>query len=73
MDGRYGKAHSQKIQDKQWIEEATLVGDVMLCKDLAVARNALEAQVIYVPSPRVFGLARGSLTGFVMAPARNAG
>ncbi len=44
MDERYGKAHSQSTQDTQWIEEATLAGDVLLCKDLAIARNALEAQ-----------------------------
>jgi hypothetical protein len=30
MDGRYGKARSQKIQDKQWIEEATLVGTIVV-------------------------------------------
>jgi hypothetical protein len=32
---------SQKIQDTQWIEEATLEGDVLLCKDLAIAQNPL--------------------------------
>jgi len=67
MDERYGKARSQGIQDSQWIEEATLAGDVLLCKDLAIARNALEAQVIYMSNARVFGLARASLRGVVMA------
>jgi hypothetical protein len=48
MDERYGKAESQKIQDTRWIEEAALAGDILLCKDLlcrdlAIARNALEA------------------------------
>jgi hypothetical protein len=38
MDERYGKAESQKIKDTQWIEEASLAGDVLLCKDLAIAR-----------------------------------
>ena len=67
MDERYGKAHSQSIQDTQWIEEATLAGDVLLGKDLAIARNALEAQVIYMVNARVFGLARPSLRGVDMA------
>lgn len=48
MDERYSKTRSQEIKDTQWIEEATLAGDVLLCKDLTIARNALEAQVIYV-------------------------
>ena len=67
MDERYGKSRSQTINDTQWIEEATLAGDVLLCKDLAVAHNALEAQVIYMSSARVFGLAKASLMGVVMA------
>ena len=48
MDERYGKADSQKIQDRHWIEEAALAGDVLLCKDLAIAHNPLEAQVVYM-------------------------
>jgi hypothetical protein len=38
------RTQSQKIQDTQWIEEATLVGDVLLCKDLAIC-PAPRAQV----------------------------
>jgi hypothetical protein len=38
MDERYGKTPSQEVKDTQWIEEATLTGDVLLCKDLAVAQ-----------------------------------
>jgi hypothetical protein len=67
MDERYGKATSQRIQDTQWVEEATLAGDVLLCKDLAIAHNALEAQVIYMTSARVFALSGASLTGPIMA------
>ena len=67
MDKRYGPDHSQNIQDTQWIEEAALAGDVLLCKDLAIARNALEAQVIYMTSARVFALSNASLAGPVMA------
>jgi hypothetical protein len=63
MDERYGKGDSQKIQDTKWIEEATLAGDILLCKDLAVAHNALEAQVIYMCSARVFSLSNAALPG----------
>jgi hypothetical protein len=67
MDERYGADRSQRVQDTQWIEEATLAGDVLLCKDLAIARNALEAQVIYMTSARAFALSNASLTGTDMA------
>lgn len=67
MDERYGKTRSQKIKDTQWIEEATLAGDLLLCKDLTIARNALEAQVIYMSGARAFGLSSASLAGAVMA------
>jgi hypothetical protein len=67
MDERYGADRSQEIQDTHWIEEATLHGDILLCKDLAIARNALEAQVIYMTSARVFALSRANLAGPVMA------
>jgi hypothetical protein len=52
MDERYGTDQSQNIQDTQWIEEATLAGDVLLCKDLAIAQNPLEAQAVYMTSAR---------------------
>lgn len=66
MDERYGKAQSQGIPDTKWIEEATLNGDVILCKDLKIARNPLEAQIVYMTSARVFGLANAQLTGPAM-------
>lgn len=61
MDERYGRFESQKISDVQWIEEATLGGEILLCKDLAIAENPLEAQIIYMSGARVFGLANASL------------
>ena len=67
MDERYGANQSQKIQDTQWIEEATLAGDVLLCKDLAIAQNPLEAQVIYMTSARAFGLSNAAISGPTMA------
>jgi hypothetical protein len=44
MDERYGADQSQNIPDTQWIEETTLAGDVLLCKDMAIAQNPLESQ-----------------------------
>jgi hypothetical protein len=67
MDERYGAGKSQRIQDTQWIEEATLAGDVLVCKDLAIAQNPLEAQAIYMTSARVFALSNAAITGSVMA------
>jgi len=67
VDERYGADLSQNIRDTQWIEEATLTGDILMCKDLAIAQNPLEAQVIYMTSARVFGLSNASLAGPVMA------
>lgn len=67
MDERYGQSASQKIPDTRWIEEAALAGDVLLGKDLAIAHNALEAQVIYMTSARVFTLSKANLTGPDMA------
>ena len=67
MDERYGRTRSQSIQDTQWIEEASLAGDVLLCEDLAIVHNALEAQVVYMTSARVFALSSASLAGTAMA------
>lgn len=67
MDERYGKDVSQKIQDTQWIEEATLNGDVLLCKDLEIANNPLEAQVVYMSGARAFGLSNAQIIGPNMA------
>jgi hypothetical protein len=67
MDERYGAGHSQSIQDAQWIEEATLAGDVLLCKDLAIAQNPLEAQAVYMTSARAFALSNAQVTGPAMA------
>lgn len=67
MDERYGKTESQKIEDVRWISEATANGDILLCKDLRIAVNPLEAQCLYMHSARVFGLANRRLTGREMA------
>src|SRR5262245_25178551 len=66
MDERYGKSESQVIRDTKWIQEATLNGDVILCKDLKIASNPLEAQVVYMTSAKAFGLANAQLTAHSM-------
>jgi hypothetical protein len=40
---------------------------VLLCKDLAIAHNPLEAQAVYMTSARVFALSNASLSGMAMA------
>ena len=67
MDVRYGADQSQSIQDAQWIEEATLAGDVLLCKDLVIAQNPLETQAVYMTGARAFALANAQVTGPAMA------
>jgi hypothetical protein len=67
MDERYGVERSQLIQDVQWIEEATLRGDVLLSKDLRIAKNVLEATTVYQTSARAFALARRDIDGPTMA------
>jgi hypothetical protein len=67
MDERYGAGQSQSIRDAQWIEEATPAGDVLLCKDLAIAQNPLEAQAVYMTSARAFALSNAQVTGPAMA------
>lgn len=67
MDDRYGADVSQLIQDTLWIEEATYRGDVILCKDLRIARNPLEAAVIHRTLAKAFGLARRDIDGPTMA------
>jgi PIN like domain len=66
MDERYGKDVSQRISDIQWVEEATNNGDVLLCKDLRIAKNPLEAAVVDRVSARVFGLKDRNVSGATM-------
>jgi hypothetical protein len=67
MDERYGADESQHVKDDRWIEEAADKGDVLLCKDLRIAENPLEAAVVNRTSARVFGLARRDISGETMA------
>lgn len=66
MDERYGADRSQRIEDEQWISEATNRGEVLLCKDKAIARGPVEARAVYMHDARVFTLARADLTGSEM-------
>lgn len=67
MDERYGKDRSQQIADTEWIEEATIQGDILLCKDLAITNNLIEARVIYMSGARIFALAKANVVGREMA------
>lgn len=74
MDERYGADRSQAVGDEEWISDAADRGEILLCKDRAVARNVAEARAIYMHDARVFALARADLTGPAMAavPGRGA-
>jgi len=66
MDERFGSKRSPSIKDTQWIEDAANRGDVILCKDLRIAVNPLEAAVVHRTSARAFGLARRDIDGPTM-------
>lgn len=63
MDERYGVAESQAVPDIEWLTTASEREEVILCKDLAIAKNPLEADTVYRVSARVFGLSNAQLTG----------
>jgi hypothetical protein len=63
MDERYGFTESQLIADVDWIAAAAEQGEIILCKDLAIARNPLEADTVDRTSARIFGLANARITG----------
>lgn len=62
MDERYGVIESQDVQDPAWIREATELGEILLCKDLKIADNPLEAQAVAMTGARVFALANAMIT-----------
>ncbi len=63
MDERYGKHESQWISDDEWITDASGRGEVLLCKDRAVAKRPLEVQAIVRAKARVFVIASAQITG----------
>ncbi|WP_173078320.1 hypothetical protein [Phytohabitans rumicis] len=67
MDERYGVTASQSVSDEDWIAEAASRGEVLLCKDLAIARNQLEAEAVFRADARVFALANANITGIAAA------
>jgi hypothetical protein len=66
MDERYGPEKSPTLKDVEWIEDAAFQGDVILCKDLRIASNPLEAAVVYRTSARAFGLVRRDVDAATM-------
>lgn len=67
MDERYGLSRSASIKDVEWIEEAADRHDIILCKDLRIAQNPLEADTVSRTGARVFGMARRDIDGLSMA------
>lgn len=67
MDERYGRDRSQRITDAEWVGDAASRGEVLLCKDRAIAARPAEAMAVYFNEARVFALAHASLTGPAMA------
>jgi hypothetical protein len=66
MDERYGADKAPKIGDVEWITDAAENDDVILCKDLRIARNPLEAATVDRTMARAFGLARRDIDGQAM-------
>lgn len=62
MDQRYGVMDSQDVDDPDWIRDATGHGEILLCKDLQIAHNPLEAQAVAMTGARVFALASATIT-----------
>lgn len=63
MDERYGASASQNVADVDWIRDATSLGDCLLTKDVAIARNPTEAEVVFNCDARVFTITNAGLTG----------
>jgi hypothetical protein len=67
MDERYGVDESQKVRDVDWVREASLRGEAILCKDKAIAAVPLEAQTVYMHDARVFAIGDARITGMEIA------
>ncbi|WP_343046774.1 PIN-like domain-containing protein [Schumannella luteola] len=66
MDERYGPTRSQRVTDVEWITEATNRGEVLICKDRAIAKRPLEAEAIRHNAARVLVIASAQLTSSEM-------
>lgn len=49
--------------DVDWIREASALGECLLTKDVAIARNPTEAEVIYNCDVRVFTVTNAQIAG----------
>jgi hypothetical protein len=63
MDERYGVLASQEVADVDWIREAAALGDCLLTKDVAIARNPTEAEIVFNCDARVFTITNAHLPG----------
>ena len=63
MDERYGTDASQRISDADWIRDSSTHDEVILTKDRAIAKRALEAEAIVSNSARVLVIGSANITG----------
>lgn len=63
MDERYGRDVSQEIADVDWIRDASAMGECLITKDVAIARNPAEAEIVYNCDARVFAITNARITG----------
>lgn len=63
MDERYGPAESQDVADVDWIRDATGRGECLITKDVAIARNPAEAEIVHYCNARVFAITNARITG----------
>ncbi|MCL2090696.1 MAG: hypothetical protein FWH11_05660 [Micrococcales bacterium] len=62
MDDVYGVEASQDIADVDWIREATERGEVLVTKDVRIARNPVEAQIVYMCAAKVVTITNSQIT-----------
>lgn len=63
MAERYGHDLGERLEDPEWIRDASEQGEAILCKDKMIARRPPEAQAVHMCEAKVFALGTGALTG----------
>lgn len=66
MAERYGHAVGERLEDPDWIRDASELGEAILCKDKMIARRPIEARAVHMCEARVFAMGRGSATSAQM-------
>jgi len=63
MAERYGHDVGERLEDPDWIRDASENGEAILCKDKMIARRPIEARTVHMCDARVFAMGSGILTG----------